>query len=734
MCYRAAMKIASLTSLLAVTALALSACPQDTPSPADAAGTPDAVDTATSDGGSDVAADITPTPDTSPDVAPSDVGPDAVPDADASTADGVADADGSSTADAEPDGTADAGTDVDGGPSPIDIPSSPFCENLNPLYCALPLPTDRWLSEDATKPTGFRLDFPPEAIPQNLAADPFDVTPFQRLDGFSPSSSVVTLFNEPVDTTGLAFHDSIPLSLEASHATKIVDLETGELVAHWVENDARAESPAETLFYMRPAKRLLPNRSYGVAISGAVGLDSGQPLEPSAAFAALRDGVLTTSTELEARRAGFEDLFDDLAAAGIPRDSLQAAWRFHTASDETIRARMLAMREDALVQMGADGLGCTVTSVDDDFKSTGARRVRGTFTVPWYLTAPQPPATIVTDANGDPVFQGTEEVDFIAIIPPSLLAATEPGRLITFGHGLFGSAENTLSNAADIAEAAGAVLVATDWHGMSSKDLVFLGTALANTSDFYMLGQNLQQGMISMMTLTRSMMGSCKSLPEMQATAGNDTIDPTQSYFIGGSQGSILGTTALTLSPDIDRGVLIVGGANFSFMIERSIHFNTFELLLAPSYGSRLATGTLMVLSQSVWDDAETAAYIEATTAGLPDIGPKSFLYLVAKNDAQVTNLSSAMAIRSAGVPVMTGSVHLPWDVPVVDSPYTGSAYIAFDVGDPDPPLGNLSPAEDFGGHGAVGTTPESFQMIDEFLGTGVINVPCAPDCTLTLP
>ena len=167
-------------------------------------------------------------------------------------------------------------------------------------------------------------------------------------------------------------------------------------------------------------------------------------------------------------------------------------------------------------------------------------------------------------------------------------------------------------------------------------------------------------------------------------------------------------------------------------MIERSIHFNTFEAMLTPSYENRLATGVLMVLSQHVWDNGETGAWLGAAKEGLPGIGPKEFIYLVAKNDAQVSNLSSDLAMRSMGVPVHEDSVIKPWGVPVVSTPHMGSAYIAMDVGDRDVPEGNLSPDVDDGGHGNVGLTPEAQEMIMHFLYSGEVISTCNGECDLT--
>ena len=639
------------------------------------------------------------------------------------------------TTDAE-DAAADTADDTaDAGPDPIDVPVDAHCENLNPRMCLLPWPSNRWLEPGADTVTGYSVALDSEAVPRSITNTPFDVTPYERFDGFSPSMQIITLFDEPVDVEGLAGFDTIERSLSPTHPTQLIDLETGERVAHWVEIDARAESPEETLFYLRPATRLQANRAYGVALRGLRGV-SGDAFVADAVFAALRDGTPTTSEQIEARRPDHEALFSTLEEADVPRDALQLAWSFHTGSNEAIRSRMLNLRDDALERLGEDGLGCTVTRVDEDFRGLGGRRIQGTFTVPWYMDAPQPPATFVLDDDGNPTYQGTEEVAFTAFVPRSLLEGDVPGELVTLGHGLFGAAEGFLSSPALIrlADDFGAVLVGTDWHGMSSKDLIFLGEALADVSTFYLLGENLQQGMINQLTLTRSMLGACRGLPEFANATGESAIDPQDSFFIGGSQGSILGTTYLTLTPDIHRGALIVGGSTFSFMIERSIHYNRFEALLTPFYGSRLVTGTLMVLSQMVWDDAETAAWIGITERGSPRTDPNRYIYLVSENDAQVPNLSSDIAVRTAEIPVLTGSARTPWGIPVEDAPVSQSAYISFGTWDPAPVGSNVSPESDEGGHGEAGFTEPAVEMFRRFFDTGEIIVPCAPDCSAVGP
>lgn len=610
---------------------------------------------------------------------------------------------------------------------PIDVPGDEFCEPLAEGACMLPWPSDRWLVSGDTV-TGLNLAYEPDAAPVNGSGTPLDVSTFGRDDGFSPSSQLLTLFPEPADLSGVAFHDSIDDSLADDHPTVLIDLETGERLAHWVENDDRATEPGETILFVRPITRLEPNRRYGVAIRNLSGM-SGDLLEASPAFVAFRDNRPTDRDDIESRRADQEVLFSALEDVGVARAELQQAWWFHTASEESTRGTLLSMRADAMERIGESGLGCTVNSTED--VGTIGRLMHGTVTVPWYLDAPSPPASIVRDDDGNPVYQGTEEIEFAAYVPRTIIESGDEGTVMVWGHGLFGSGA-PLVEATEImllAETTGRVMVATDWHGMSTKDLEFLVGALWDVSDFYMVGENLQQGMVIQNTLTRTIMHGCAGNEGFLNDAGTSAVSSESGEFVGISQGSVLGGGFLTQSPDIDRGALIVGGANFSFMIERSIHFNTYETFLMPSYGSRLVTAQLMALSQHVWDNVETAAWIGAAKEGLADAGPKRFLYLVAQNDAQVPNLSSDITVRMTDMPVLEDSSYIPWGSEVISGSTTDSAFVSFDMGDRDPPRGNESPDVDDGGHNSAGLTQEALDMIVHFLDTGVIESTCDGPC-----
>jgi len=136
-----------------------------------------------------------------------------------------------------------------------------------------------------------------------------------------------------------------------------------------------------------------------------------------------------------------------------------------------------------------------------------------------------------------------------------------------------------------------------------------------------------------------------------------------------------------------------------------------------------------MALSQHIWDNVETAAWIGAAKEGLADAGPKRFLYLVAQNDSQVPNLASDITVRMTDMPVLEDSSYIPWGSEVISGPTTDSAFVSFDMGDRDTPRGNASPDVDDGGHNSAGLTTEALDMIVHFLDTGVIESTCGGPC-----
>src|SRR5262249_8744165 len=71
-------------------------------------------------------------------------------------------------------------------------PAAHVCDPIDPSLCLLPWPNNYFTRPDRSTPTGLRLDISPLATPTNAAGTPIDPTDWNRLDGFSPGSQIVT--------------------------------------------------------------------------------------------------------------------------------------------------------------------------------------------------------------------------------------------------------------------------------------------------------------------------------------------------------------------------------------------------------------------------------------------------------------------------------------------------------------------------------------------------------------
>lgn len=632
---------------------------------------------------------------------------------------------------------AGCGDSGDAGPEIDD--SRPECENINPLICLAPWPSSRYEVDDSTTTTGRRLRLPVEAMPRNNEGTPIDPRSFSRFDGFSPMTSAYTVYEGRIDTADLPAEDRVEESLAEDSPTVLLDAETGERIAHFSEiDDWRVLRRVRTHLYVRPATRLEEGHHYIVAIRG-VRFEDGSAVEPSPYFRALRDGGTTDSAEVEGRRAHFEQIFELLGAAGVERRDLIEAWDFHTSSGEVLWSDLIAMRDDALMRVGAEGLGCTITETEEDFGDEHLfRRVRGTVTVPLYLENAEPGAAMLRDASGRPRAEGTAEVPFLLNIPYGVRDRVMTGgggaRLLTYGHGLFGSRDEINSGwLRDWQNRAQIVTVATDWTGMSEADVVVVGNTLTELSTFPVLADRLSQGVINFLVVTRTVAHRCLELPELQVDA-SPVIDPAELYFLGISQGGIMGGVVAGVSTDIERFILQVGGISYPIMVKRSTNWGPFGAILDSWYRDPAVVDLLMVAVSAHWDLAEPSTYAPHLVRDpLPGTPPKRVLYQTAFGDAQVPNISSDIAARTIGLPLMVPTVRPVFDIETTSGP-ADSAYVQYRIDGVTPwPPGSRSPNGGNPAHEGVRRNPAAQQQMDAFLRSdgrveSFCDGPCDPE------
>jgi hypothetical protein len=581
------------------------------------------------------------------------------------------------------------------------------CEVLDTRSCLLPFPSDYYTVSDPSTGTGRRVALPEGLLP-NVEGQDLDVTEWNRNDGFSPSTPILVHVPgiDPAQTN-LPLESDIGVSVTAESATIIVDLDTGQLVPHWAEMDARAETDADRALILRPATSLLETHRFAVALRNINGAD-GAPLASPIGFRVLRDNNPTGNPLIEERRADFEAVFAELANVGVNRADTYQAWYFTVASADSLAGRALSMRDDAFGKLNGQAPEFAITGTStDDLEPGIAKVVEGTFEVPLYLDEGGVPGSSMTYSplNGDPIAEGTYTAGFTCSVPESAVENGEAAPVV-YGHGLLGSsAEAASSQVQHTAAENNAVYCATNWIGMSREDIDYAVQALSDLSLFPSVPDRLQQSLINTLYLGRLMihLDGLGNTEEFQTTGGANMLNTDEAFFDGNSQGAIMGGAVTAIAQDWTKASLGVGGMNYSTLLNRSVDFDQYASVLRAAYPNALDQQLAFGLMQMLWDRGETSGYVQHLTDRTYDRTPAhQVLMTVAFGDHQVAPITAQNIARTLRIPIYQPTLaadQIPegtdpfWNLsPIRQFPLDGSALYFWDAGTLPPPLGNITP------------------------------------------
>jgi hypothetical protein len=176
--------------------------------------------------------------------------------------------------------------------APVAAPVVPPWCGGDPAACLLPFPNDAFTVADPTTDTGRRVNLPLAGMPRNVAGVPIDPTEWNRNDGFSPGSMVLThvpgldlqaTWNSSVDhITDLKRYK------DKAAPMVLLDADTGKRHPFWSELDTNATSDDDRLLILRPAVNLEEGHRYVVALRRLRRSD-GTVIPAPATFAAYRD-------------------------------------------------------------------------------------------------------------------------------------------------------------------------------------------------------------------------------------------------------------------------------------------------------------------------------------------------------------------------------------------------------------------------------------------------------------
>jgi len=612
--------------------------------------------------------------------------------------------------------------------------------------CLLPFPSDALTVADATTITGRRVALPESVMPISSAAIAVDPSRQNRADGFSPGSAGLVLIPgvDPA-SSGLAPIHDLAQSLADDSNSVVIDATTGERWPHWTELDANATDPARQGLFVRPAVNYPEGHRIVVGLRNLVD-ENGASLEPTDTFRAYRDRLESDVAQVEARRPAMERVFADLDAVGVAREELVIAWEFTVISTESLTGPLVHMRDDAFAILGDEAPSFTVDQVWRDDSDTYTI-MEGTYEVPLYLEDDGASGTGL-NLVGDPDLpevNGTFASVFRCMIHDNTTAA-EPGGGVVYGHGLLGTkGQVTSAGPRLLAQHHNHVICGTDLIGMAEEDIGNAVAVLGQLSEFHTLSDRLLQGHLNTLFLGRLMRHADGFVAHeaFRDDDGNALLDIDQLAYYGISQGGIMGPVSTAVSTDWDRGVFGVPAVNYSTLLNRSIDFDRYQLLLDPAYPDKLDQAQLLLMIQMLWDRGEGNGYVNHYTDPLEGLNEKFALIHGALGDFQVANVAMDVMARSMGASVVwpavgegrSSDVEPFWAIPHIDEyPFEGSATVMWDSGQPVPPIENVPPRVGEDPHEDPRRHLDAVEQIDAFIRTGTIVDVCGGEPCISPP
>lgn len=482
------------------------------------------------------------------------------------------------------------------------------------------------------------------ALPEDLpsAATPVPVDRLARRGAFSVVQTAVLRVEQRLDAASLVDADGL------GGAVQLWDLTHGREVRCLAELDAHPDADPPTLL-VRPLEPVEAPAEVAVVVTGAVQLDGGGALASPAWWTAEVEGRVSEASQ--ARATATADLLEALETAGVDRGDVVLAGRWPVEDGTaTLRAMVTAVGTPTVGTLTVDDadLGATLPP-------TVWRWATGSFTTTRWIG---PEGTLVLGDDGLPVPQGTVEADLFVHVPGSVRdAAAGSAPVWVFGHGIFSNPGLYFGDDKDedgviaLAEAAGAVVVATTWRGLTTKDFGVPSSVAGDFGRFPELTDLLAQGVANTAALVRAVTDG--DLLDQAVFDGK--ADPATLRYYGISLGGIEGAVLLSLEDRLPHGVLHVGGSTWSTMLERSVHWTLFEDTLVSSGLDDPADRQLLYsVSQLFWDPVDPASYAA-------DLRDRSVLWQVAVGDDQVSNLTSYTLARGAGATLLApAAVEVP--------------------------------------------------------------------------
>jgi hypothetical protein len=605
----------------------------------------------------------------------------------------------------------------------------PSCQPLLAgVDCLLPYPSDFFLIDDATLPSGRRIEVTGSAKMFDIEGTSADVFDFRVADGFSSIPSLVFVLPERPsleNAPGLRSHDGRLPSV--SDATLIIDAKTSSLIAHYTDVDPEFEADSRQAIMLRTRTRLKPQNRYIVVVH-KLKSKLGSLIGPPEGFRRFRDKYPDQSLTVQQDRFN-RDIFPVIEKLGIARSTIQLAWDFTTGSESHLNRDLFSIRDQTVAWLKSNAPQITITSTLADSDGRIETIIRGVITGPLFLEEDRAGALLNYDSSGKIAINGGTKIPFLARIPKSILTSSTPGSAFGFGHGLFGTRNEAQGGlAAKLASQGRAVVFAIDWVGMSRGDVLLITDDLvSNPYRVLRFTDRAHQSLANWFVMSHAIRKQMGELDVFRRPNRDEALfEAAHLEFIGVSMGHILAGSLAAVAPKIRRVILNVGGAGFTHIVARSRAFAPFMHLMDTPIPDPLDRQKFISTLQTQFDRIDAASYANELKAR----DEVRVLMQIGLGDTTVPNLASFLHARLLQLKLLRPTPIALAGLDQVEGPYPGSALALYDFGiDPsvyDPAKPNLPKNE---AHDAVRGLEAALAQMKDFFAEGIVRHHCDGPC-----
>ncbi|MAF64656.1 MAG: hypothetical protein CMJ84_03210 [Planctomycetes bacterium] len=607
----------------------------------------------------------------------------------------------------------------------------------------LPFPSLHFTRTDPDSATGLRLAYHREMLRGPDGSLPLDPSICNIADGVSPVTPILVSFGADVHPDFLSPSGEQAETVRSGAPIALIHAETGAAIPILTEMDQnnreRAEYAGRHPLCIRPLAPMEMGARYLVLLTRDLRDSEGAALPAQGAFDALRDGGESGKPAVEALRERYEELFAVAERAGWKREELLLAWEFQVASERFLLGPIRDVRAQTLAAAADEGVPYTIDEVLESPNENVAWLIKGTFQPASFLDARNELKRV-----SDEVVERSEEspsYPFTMLIPP---AARKRGGLplVLFGHGLFGTGQRYLTRrigrelVQPLSAEHDAVIIATDWIGLSGGDLTLILTQVVpNISRIRLVTDRLVQSHANNLALVELALGKLQSDPAIGRKQRRPLLDPKAIYYYGISLGGIQGASQVAISPRISRAVLAVPGAGWAHMIQRSTQFSPIERVIDERYPDPLTQNFFTAILQTFFDFSDPAnlAPLMVADPSQPRSPSKVVILQEAIGDCQVPNMATDLLARAIGAAHLEVAPDPVFGLRTINGPTKAAVLTQFRVPhlleEYTPPDENTIPKRDNGVHNAAVLQDVAFAQLGDLLETGRASHPCEGNC-----